>query len=70
MFAEGSEWSEGGIVLFEDLVHVAKWKVLVCKTLGYKDTPHGRLPSVQLVDTSTQEVATLFHSTKTSLIYA
>ena len=41
---------------FEEGVHTAQWKVIMARTIGYKDTAHGAVPCVELVDTNGPQV--------------
>ena len=50
------DWGEEAIQMFEDLVYVAKWKVIMAKTIGYDQTPAGPVPMFQLIDTNGTQV--------------
>lgn len=54
--AEGN-WTDEAIDLFEDLCHVAQWRVLMSRVDSYKEREHGEregspIPVVELYDTS------------------
>ncbi|XP_054268565.1 tudor and KH domain-containing protein homolog [Macrosteles quadrilineatus] len=58
--SDGEEWSEKAVDLFEELAHVAQWKLLNAKVVSCDNVPRGRregspVPSVNLYDTSGSE---------------
>ncbi|KAI5711585.1 hypothetical protein M8J75_001538 [Diaphorina citri] len=63
---EGDVWSEEAISCFEDLTHVAQWKVLLARVESYKETSTdlrsgSPLPCVSLFDTSGEQDVNISH---------
>ncbi|XP_008485883.2 tudor and KH domain-containing protein homolog [Diaphorina citri] len=62
----GDVWSEEAISCFEDLTHVAQWKVLLARVESYKETSTdlrsgSPLPCVSLFDTSGEQDVNISH---------
>ena len=48
-----SEWNSSAVDLFEELSHTAKWKSVMARIVGSRQTSYGvTIPCVQLVDTN------------------
>ena len=53
----GEEWTNAAVDHFEDLTYTAKWKVVMAKTVSYRQTEGGQsIPCVELIDTNKAEV--------------
>ena len=49
----GTEWSSNATDLFEELSHTAKWKAVMAKVTGYRQTNYGAsVATVKLIDTN------------------
>ena len=55
-FFLGETWSDEASDLFEELSHAAKWKILMAKTVTYRQTEDGSVPCIELIDTNGKTV--------------
>lgn len=51
------DWTDEASILFENLTHVAKWKVIMAKYMGVQSTNFGPFKSLILYDTNGEEVS-------------
>ena len=52
----GETWSEEASDLFEELSHAAKWKILMARTVTYRQTEDASVPCIELIDTNGKTV--------------
>lgn len=57
----GDSWSEDSTDVFDELTYAAKWKVLMAKKVGQRDTSTGTVPVVELIDTNGDQDVKIDH---------